>query len=889
MLWQPPGATGPGESVTFGGMIVCKFGGTSVADRDAQERLVQIVRDRLPARPLVVVSALSGVSDALIGILADAVAGADEKSATALQVMAGGHRVLLEATPAPGDVAAKCRAALEGTLASLESLRRGIVLLSDASPWIRARFIAAGELLSSWIVVAAFAAAGIEAVWLDARNVVRTEGREPERDAPVPAEISRLAAEEVEPRLAAGRAVVTQGFIGSDASGRTTLLGRGGSDYSASLLGAALGAERIEIWTDVDGVLTANPEIVPEARRLRGLSFAEASELAYFGARVLHPSTILPAIEAGVPVWVGNARRPDGGGTTIVARAAPPADERWVVKAIADKRGITVVDVTSTRMLMAHGFLARIFEVFDVHRTPVDLVSTSEVSVSLTVDDDRRLSEIVAALSRFASVEVEREMALVCLVGEGMRGRAGIAADVFRAIRFAPVRMITQGASAINLSLVVRAEDADRVVAALHETFFGGSLPAEIFGESFRDLEEIGRRHTTARSRLGAAEPTVALPLAEQARRHGTPLYVYDLDAVGARARQVAEQLGGTARRFFYACKANAHREILARVSAVGFGVEAASPGEAERALDCGVAADQVLLSASNARPRDLAAALERGMSVTLGALSDIRRVGVLAPGRAVLLRVNPGVGDGHHRHVVTGGAASKFGIPLEELATAVEAAAEVGLVVRGLHAHIGSGIADPAPLLASARRLLEAAAGVPSVRVLDLGGGFAIPYRDGDREFDVAAYAGGLEALLAEFETRLPGRPELWFEPGRFVVGPAGYLVAEVTCRKESGGLTFIGLDTGMNHLLRPALYGAYHRIVNLSAPEAPLEWVEVVGNVCETTDVLASNRPVPRPEEGHLLAFLDVGAYGFSMASRYNLWPLPKEVTLSGGREQA
>jgi len=882
-------ATAGDDSVTFVGMIVCKFGGTSVADREAQERLVRIVRDRLPARPLVVVSALSGVSDALIGILADAVAGAETESATALQALAGRHRLLLEATPAPGDVAEECRAALEDTLGSLESLRRGIVLLNDASPWIRTRFIAAGELLSSRIVVAAFAAAGIEAVWLDARNVVRTGGLEPECDSPVPAEISRLAAAEVTPRLAPGGAVVTQGFIGSDASGRTTLLGRGGSDYSASLLGAALGAERIEIWTDVDGVLTANPKIVPEARRLRGLSFAEASELAYFGARVLHPSTILPAIEAEVPVWVGNARRPEGGGTTIVARATPPADERSVVKAIADKRGIAVVNVTSTRMLMAHGFLARIFEVFDLHRTPVDLVATSEVSVSLTVDDDSRLSEIVAALSRFSSVEVERDMALVCLVGEGMRGRAGIAATVFRAIRFSPVRMITQGASAINLSLVVRAEDADRVVVALHEAFFGGPLPAEVFGEAFRDLEELGRLETAAHSRPGTAGQALPLPLAELARRHGTPLYVYDLDAIGARARQVADLLGGAGRRLFYACKANAHPKVLAQVSAAGFGVEAASPGEAELALDCGLPPNEVLLSASNARPRDLATALERGMFVTLGALSDIRRVGVLAPGHDVLLRLNPGVGDGHHPHVITGGAHSKFGIPLEELAAAVEAAAEAGLVVRGLHAHIGSGIAGTEPLLLSARRLLEAAAEIPTVRVLDLGGGFAIPYREGDRELDLAAYAAGLETLLAEFETRLLARPELWFEPGRYVVGPAGYLVAEVTCRKESGGLTFIGLDTGMNHLLRPALYGACHRVVNLSAPEAPLEWVEVVGNVCETTDVLASNRPVPRPEEGHLLAFLDVGAYGYSMASRYNLWPLPKEVALSAGCEQS
>lgn len=863
-------------------MIVCKFGGTSLADREAHRRLVEIVRRRLDRAPLVVVSALAGVSDGLIGILDDAAAGRDAGSRDALATLAGRHRDLLGDTPAPAGVRASCGAALDETLRALESLREGIALLGDASPWIRARFVGAGELLSSRIIEAAFAAEGIETRWIDAREIVRTAGADPLKDSPVPAEIARAASTGVAPLLAPGRAVLTQGFIGSEASGRMTLLGRGGSDYTASLLGGALSASRIEIWTDVDGVLTASPKIVPEARRVRVLSFDEASELAYFGAKVLHPSTILPAVEASIPVWVGNARRPDGGGTTILAEGLPPADDRWVVKAIADKRGVTVVDVASTRMLMAHGFLARIFKVFDEQRTAVDLVSTSEVSVSLTVDDDRALPAIVDELSQFARVEVQRDMAVVCLVGEGMRGRAGIAADVFRAVRFAPVRMITQGASAINLSVVVRAADADRVVAALHETFFGGSLPAEVFGESFRDLEEVGARTRTAAAGIAPGSPP--LPLADLARRHGTPLYVYDLDAVEARAERVRAALAGPGRRLFYACKANAHPRILSALTRRGFGIEAASPGEAARALDCGQQPDGVLLSASNARPSEIAESLRRGMWATLGSLSDVRRVGALTPGREVLLRVNPGVGDGHHPHVVTGGLHSKFGIPLEELSEALRVARDAGVPVAGLHAHIGSGIADTAPLLASARKLLQAASESAALRILDLGGGFAVPYRDGDRELDLDAYAAGIADLLREFG---PAHREIWLEPGRFLVAPAGYLVAEVTCRKESGGLTFIGLDTGMNHLLRPALYGAYHRIVNLSAPDAPLEWVEVVGNVCETTDVFASNRPVPRPEEGHLLAILDVGAYGFSMASRYNLWPLPKEIVISSGAE--
>ena len=856
-------------------MIVCKFGGTSVADRGALERLVSIVRVRAGEAPLVVVSAIAGASDALIRVLDAALAGRSEESARGLRRLADRHAALLAETTAGGGAAASARVALDELLSMLEDLRRGVALVGDATPWARARFVGAGELLSSRIVAAALEAAGIAATWIDARTVIRTQGADPEKDLPERSAIRSLAAELVAPHVEPGRAVVTQGFIGGavvDGVLRPTLLGRGGSDYSASILGSALDAQRVEIWTDVDGVLTSSPKIVPHARRVKCLSFEEASELAYFGAKVLHPSTLLPAVEASIPVWVGNARHADGSGTTILAEGVVPDDGRFAVKAIADKRGITVVQVVSTRMLMAHGFLARIFEVFDAHRTAVDLVATSEVSVSLTIDDDRRLSEIVAAISGFARVTVERGMAVVCLVGEGLRGNSHVAAEVFRALRDVPVRMITHGSSAMNLSLVVNEADVGDAVRSLHDAFFRGPLPSEIFAPPPSGAAEAPP----------SAPPVPPATLLALVARHGTPLYVYDLAAIDARVDTLRRWLPLEPGRLLFACKANAHPELLSHLALRGVGVEAASPGEALRALACGHAPEHVLVSATNAHASDLADLAARGCRLALGSLSDVRRVGELARDTAVLLRLNPGMGDGHHRHVVTGGAESKFGIPLEQLENALQLCRQSKLPVLGLHAHMGSGILDPGPLLSSARALLSAGRRAGGFDVIDFGGGFGIPYRDGEAELDLGAYGTALSRELAAFGEATGRRPEAWFEPGRFIAGPAGCLLASVTCRKESGGHVFVGLDTGMNHFLRPALYGAFHRILNLSAPDAPVEWVEIVGNVCESTDVFASARALPRAEEGHVLAILDAGAYGFTMASAYNLWPLPKEVVL-------
>jgi aspartate kinase len=331
-----------------------------------------------------------------------------------------------------------------------------------------------GERLSSYIVAQAFRHFGLNAAHLDSRRVMVTDHRHTQAAPIFPITYARLA--ETVPPLAERQVVVMGGFIGSTEDGVTTTLGRGGSDYTASIVGAGIGAEEIEIWTDVDGMLTCDPTILPGGHRVRAISFAEAAELAYFGAKVLHPATVIPAIEKNIPVLILNSRRPEVEGTRIVSQAVPCSN---VVKSIACKRKITLMNIVSTRMLMAHGFLNQIFEVFNRYETPVDMLATSEVSVSLTIDSTKHLEAIAGELRQFAEVSLEDGNAIVCLVGERIRFTPGVAARVFGALgHHVNVRMISQGASLLNLSFVVSEADLKRSVEILHSEFFSELDPA---------------------------------------------------------------------------------------------------------------------------------------------------------------------------------------------------------------------------------------------------------------------------------------------------------------------------------------------------------------------------------------------------------------------------
>jgi aspartate kinase len=449
-----------------------KFGGTSVADADAIARVVAIVRRQCESSaedgpPVVVVSALAGVTDRLIDAAHLAEAGDADRAAASLNELIERHLAVASALTT-GQRQAELVAAVREEFAGVVSLMRALAVLREVSPRSLDASVAAGELASSRIVASALAEAGVPAAWVDARTVVITDA-EHTGAAPEMLETCARTNQSLGRLAAGGQVAVLGGFIGATAEGVTTTLGRGGSDYSAAIVGSCLGVDEIQIWTDVDGMLTADPRVIARPRLVKQLSFAEASELAYFGAKVLHPSTILPAVAKNIPVRILNSRRSDSEGTLITA-AARPADGQ--LTAIACKRGVTVIDITSTRMLMAHGFLRRLFEVFERFKTAVDVVTTSEVSVSVTVDDTRRLDAIVDNLRNFAEVACEPEMAIICAVGENLRADSTLFARAVMTLERVPLRLVSQAASRRNVTFVLRDADVPTAMTRLHEEFF---------------------------------------------------------------------------------------------------------------------------------------------------------------------------------------------------------------------------------------------------------------------------------------------------------------------------------------------------------------------------------------------------------------------------------
>src|SRR3954447_17011519 len=454
-------------------MLVMKFGGISVGCAESITRVCGIVRERLLLRPVVVVSALARVTDELqsMGVLSRD--GRLEDAVSLLRAIEARHAGMARAL-FPGSSREFVEERLRPAFQEAHDLLKAIAAIQELTPRTLDRLLGFGERWSSALVAETFRAHGLAAVLVDAGAVIVTDANHSHATALMDL-IKLRVASTVRPLLESGSIPVLGGFIGATTDGVPTTLGRGGSDFTASILGASLEAESIEIWTDVDGMMTTDPRICPDAHRIRTISFEEAAELAYFGAKVLHPATLLPAVQKDIPVYVLNSRNPSCEGTRITARA-PQC--RNYFKAIAAKRRITIVDVVATRMLMAHGFLKSIFEVFDQHRCPVDMVSTSEVSVSLTVDSTESIPAIAADLEKLADVKYEGRKAIVCLVGENIRGTRGIAAKVFGALPETSVRMISQGASEINISFVIDEDDVDETVRTLHRVFFADPDPA---------------------------------------------------------------------------------------------------------------------------------------------------------------------------------------------------------------------------------------------------------------------------------------------------------------------------------------------------------------------------------------------------------------------------
>jgi len=445
-------------------MIVLKFGGSSVADAACMRQVAGLVQAALPKAPLVVLSAMGKTTNGLFDAAKAAEAGDLPRAMERQRSLMAAHRQAAEQLFS-GVVPEGLDVALTELFGELELLLRGVALLRELSPRSMDAIASLGERLSTRIF-----AAFVGGAWVDARTILRTDEvfgeAVPQQDV-----IRTLAAEHMKPLLGPGQVVVTQGYIGATEDGLTTTLGRGGSDYSAALFGAALGAEEVQIWTDVEGVLTCDPRIVPEALPIPDLSFAEAAELAAFGAKVLHPATIQPAVEARIPVTVRHTQKPEGRFTTISAEVHTGRP----ITALASRGPVTVLTVSSTRMLAQSGFLARLFEVFGRRGVSVDLVATAEVSVSLTVEADVPLKPLMQDLSAFATVEVHEGRAIIAAVGERLKSTPGLGAQLLTALGDINVEMISMGANEINLSLVVKQESTSEALRRLHRVLVGAA------------------------------------------------------------------------------------------------------------------------------------------------------------------------------------------------------------------------------------------------------------------------------------------------------------------------------------------------------------------------------------------------------------------------------
>lgn len=453
-------------------MVVQKFGGTSVADPPAIRRLIDIVRTaraRDGRGPAVVVSAMSKVTDTLLAIASLAgEASVEAALGKVAELRARHHAAATELAPSG---LAPLASFIDDTCDQLAALVRALAVVREVSPRTLDAIAAMGELLSSRVVAAALAESGIPSRWVDARTAVVTTA-DHMRAVPLAEETRAALRATVLTGIDAGLVPVIGGFVGATRDGHTTTLGRGGGDYSGAIVAAGIDAAEIQIWTDVDGMLTADPRVVAAPSLVPALSYAEAAELAYFGAKVLHPSTILPAVERDIPVRILNSRRPDGTGTLITAGGAA---DGLPLTGLACKREVTVVDVTSSRMLNSYGFLREVFEVFERFTTAVDVVTTSEVSVSVTIDDRRHLDGIVAALRGIGDVSIEHDMALVCAVGDRLRNEPEIGARAVSVLEEVPLRMISQAASRRNITVVLREADLQHAMERLHQEFFEGA------------------------------------------------------------------------------------------------------------------------------------------------------------------------------------------------------------------------------------------------------------------------------------------------------------------------------------------------------------------------------------------------------------------------------
>ena len=855
--------------------VVIKFGGTSVSSRANWEMIAKIVRERLAEglRPLVVCSALAGVSDSLERLMAEAPTG---DHPAVLDKIKEKHLALAQ------DLGVDGAALLTPYFKELSRIAVGAKLVREVSPRLHARALAFGEIMSTQLGAAFLNAQGLVTTWHDARESLIAEDNP--RLTLRQQYLSAACCYSLDGLLLAvlngyeTPVVLTQGFIATNREGETVLLGRGGSDTSAAYFAAKLNAQRCEIWTDVAGVFSADPRQVPTARLLMRLGYEEAQEITSMGAKVLHPRCLGPLVEKQIPIHIRCTSRPELQGTIITADVPLGSSQ---VKAISSKYNITLISMETLGMWQQVGFLADVFACFKKHGLSIDLVSTSQTNVTVSLDpianalNADTLNALTRDLQEFCSVRQISPCATVSLVGRNIRKLLPELGPTLSVFGNSQIHLVSQAANDLNISFVVEEGQAARLVDQLHQLLFEHHRHETLLGPTWSEIfaEKAEPRGATD----GAWWLDRRTELLELAAKE-SPLYVYSEEMLAEAVDQMKTLKAVD--RVFYSLKANPFPPILSLFYESGLGFECVSPGEVELILSLFPDIDRRrILFTPNFAPRfEYARTLEQGVIVTLDNLYPLQAWPDLFRKREVFVRVDPGRGRGHHDHVKTAGSHSKFGISRDQISELIRLAKKNKTRIVGLHAHTGSGILTPENWRETAAFLAQVADEIPDVRVLDVGGGLGVVEKPGQLALDLLKVNEG----LAEVKSGNAAL-ELWLEPGRYLVAHAGVLLSKVTQTKQKDDFHYVGIETGMNSLIRPALYGAYHEIYNLSAErESERVKVNIVGPICESGDVLGHDRDLAPAKEGHVLLIATVGAYGHAMSSNYNLRAPAQEVLL-------
>ena len=853
--------------------IVLKFGGTSVSERSRWDTIAAIAKQHQNAqrRVLIVVSAVSGVTNLLSGLC-----DGSQDTSGILQTIEEKHRLLcMQLEIDFQQVLAKKLDDLRALIGSSEAKQR-------AYAW-QAEILSYGEMLSSMLGVSYLQTQGIEIAWTDARDWLTALPPDANCSAwsqRLSVSCSAKATTEWKTRFAAQTAPVllTQGFIARHADGKTAILGRGGSDTSAAYFGSLLGAEQVEIWTDVPGMFTTNPKEVPQARLLKRLHFDEAQEIAATGAKVLHPRVIPPCREADVSISILDTQHPELPGTLIDGHTAPRAG----IKALSRRDGVVLISMESLAMWHKAGYLADLFSIFRKHAVSIDMISAGQTNVTVSLDPSENVLEpatldaLVEDLSVMCSTRVITQCAAITFVGKGIHTLLSALANVFAVFGKEQIYMISQSSNDLNVTYVLDQARAQSLIQTLHtELMRSGAMHCEddaIFGPAWSTL-------------FCAPQPNAPswwqnLRQELLAKSAHTPSYIYHLPTVKTQA-QTLYQLG-VADHLFYAIKANAHPDILRALYSEGFGFECVSANELEHVFSVipEINPQRVLFTPSFAPIFEYRTALKLGVHLTIDNIELLHNWPDVFANQKLWLRIDLGHADGHHQKVMTGGKKAKFGLPLFKIKKFLDVAKTHNILITGLHAHLGSGVQSPTHWLVIFDELRQIAEKIPSVQTIDIGGGLPVPYRPDESGFDIHTWA----VELAKHKVKYP-HYKIAIEPGRYIVAQAGVLLARVTQVVKKSGIYRVGVDAGMHTLLRPALYGAWHHIENISRPSSdPMRLFDVVGPICESSDIFGEKRVLPTttaPED--ILLIADAGAYGRVMSSQYNLRPLPNEEIIA------